>query len=162
MKESNQIKFIEYVKSQKIDYEPEFKWWVNFTLKKRETIISAVNKSHHKKTHKFVIWIPRNAQEAHSIERENGNTLWDDVMAKNMRNTRVAFHMMKSGESAPNGYQIIRCHGILDVKIDSFKRNFRLVAGGHMTEALVSIKYKSVVSRNRVQIALTIAALHDL
>ena len=58
-----------YVKSLQIDDAPEFKWWVNFTLKKREIIISTVNKCHHKQTQKFGIRIPQNAQEAHIIDK---------------------------------------------------------------------------------------------
>ena len=79
-----------------------------------------------------------------------------------MRNIRVAFRIMKRGESAPLGYQFIRCHVIWDVKLDSFKRKSLLVPRGHMTEAPASITYSSVVSRDIVRIALTIAALHDL
>ena len=70
-------------------------------------IISAVNKLHHKKTHKYGIHIPHNALEALSIDKESDNTLWADAMAKEMRNVRVAFRIMKSGQTAPVGYQFI-------------------------------------------------------
>ena len=59
----------------------------------------------------------------------------DNEMAKEMQNFRVEFRIMKSGQKEPVGYQFLRCHGIWDVKLDSFKRKFRLVAGGHMTKA---------------------------
>ena len=81
-------------------------------------IISVVNNRHIKKTHKFGIRIPRNAQEAHAIEKESGNTIWDDAMAKETRNVRVDFRLMKSGKLAPVGYQFIQFNGIWDVKID--------------------------------------------
>ena len=38
-------------------------------MNKREMIISAVNKRHHKKTHKFGIRIPKNVQEALEINK---------------------------------------------------------------------------------------------
>ena len=79
-----------------------------------------------------------------------------------MRNVRVAFRIMKSGQSAPVGYQFLWCHGIWDIKIDCFKQKFRLVAGVHMTEAPASIIYVGVFSRDSVRITLTMAALHDL
>ena len=82
LKESNPVKIAEYVKALQIDDDPKFKWWVNFTLKKRDMIISAINKRHHKRTHKFRIPIPLNAQEAHIIDKDNSNTLWDDSMDK--------------------------------------------------------------------------------
>ena len=46
-----------------------------------------------------------------------------------------------------------------DIKIKNFRQKARLVAGGHMTEAPAAITYGSVVSRETVKIALTLAAL---
>ena len=61
------------------------------------------------------------------------------------------------------GYQEIKCHIIWDVKLgENFRRKARLVAGGHVTETPSSITYSSVVSRDSVRIALTIAALNGL
>ena len=61
LKESDPVEITEYVKALQIYNKPAFKWWVNFTLKNREMIISATNKRHHRRTHKFGIRIPRNA-----------------------------------------------------------------------------------------------------
>eukprot|EP00957_Ditylum_brightwellii_P051691 3919425-Ditylum_brightwellii.AAC.1 len=44
----------------------------------------------------------------------------------------------------------------------NFTRKSRFVAGGHMTETHSSLTYLSVVSRETVKIALTIADLNDL
>ena len=46
--------------------------------------------------------------------------------------------------------------------MEDFRRKARFVAGGHMTEAPSAITYASVVSRETVRIALTLAALNDL
>jgi hypothetical protein len=43
-----------------------------------------------------------------------------------------------------------------------FRRKARLVAGGHKTDAPATLSYASVVSRDTVHIALTIAELNDL
>ena len=52
---------------------------------------------------------------------------------------------------------------IFDVKLgENFRRKARLVGGGHTKTATASITYSSVVSRDSVRIALTIAALNDL
>ena len=59
------------------------------------------------------------------------------------------------------GFQEIGCHIVLDVKMD-FTRKARFVAGGHTTEALTSITYSSVVSRDSVRIGFLIAALNNL
>jgi len=52
---------------------------------------------------------------------------------------------------------------IFDVKMgENFRRKARLVADGHKTDSPATITYSSVVSRDSVRIALTIAALNDL
>ena len=51
---------------------------------------------------------------------------------------------------------------VFNVKMEDFRHMARLVAGGHMTKALATIMYARVVSRERVRIALMIAALNDL
>ena len=58
---------------------------------------------------------------------------------------------------------MIKCHMIFDVKLgENFGRKARLVGGGHMTTAPTSITYSSVVSRDSVRLALTIAAFNGL
>ena len=51
---------------------------------------------------------------------------------------------------------------VFDVKMEDFRQKARLVSGGHMTEAPPTITYASVVSRETVRLALTIASLNDL
>ena len=56
----------------------------------------------------------------------------------------------------------MQCHLVLNIKLEEFRQKARLVAGGHVTKALATILYASVVSRETVRIALMIAALNDL
>ena len=57
----------------------------------------------------------------------------------------------------------MRCHMIFDAKFrENFRCKVRLVAGGHMTDTPNTLTYSSVVSRDSVHIALTIAALNEL
>ena len=80
-----------------------------------------------------------------------------------MKNVRIGFDIKEAGPLVkPVGYQPVRCHIIFDIKLESFKRKARLVAGGHMTETPKTLTYASVVSRESVRIALTLAALNDL
>ncbi len=72
------------------------------------------------------------------------------------------YSLMPDGHVAPNGYQKIPCHMVFDIKMEDFRCKARLVAGGHMTGAPATITYASVVSRETVCLALTIAALNDL
>jgi hypothetical protein len=79
-----------------------------------------------------------------------------------MTKVRVAFKILDDGERVPPTFQQIRCHLVFDLKIENFRRKARLVAGGHMTETPATLTYSSVVSRESVRIALTLAALNDL
>jgi hypothetical protein len=51
---------------------------------------------------------------------------------------------------------------IFDVNMEDFRRNAIFVAGGHTTDNPYVMTYASVVSRESVRIALTLAALNDL
>ena len=163
VKEQLPVEVAEYAVAQSIDSEPAFAWWVPATLKTRTRIVSAVNKRYWKRTHKFGIRVPHSVQEAHAIDRENNNTKWADAIQKEMKNVRVAFEVLdeKPGYRPP-GYQHIKCHLVFDVKMDTYQYKARMVAGGHMTETPASMTYASVVSRDSVRIALTMAALNGL
>ena len=51
---------------------------------------------------------------------------------------------------------------VFDIKMEDFRCKARLVARGHMTKALASIMYASIVLRETIRIALMIATLNDL
>jgi hypothetical protein len=98
------------------------------------------------------------------IDAENGDTLWWDVIIKEMKNVRPAFEKWEGNEKdLPVGYQKIGLHLVFDIKMgENFWRKARLVANGNETGAPPSLTYSSVVSRDSVHIAFTIAALNDL
>jgi hypothetical protein len=110
--------------------EPAFAWWVPFTLKKRTSIIAAVNARYHKRTHKFGIRLPKSVKEAYSINRENDDTLWKDAIQLEINFVRVTFKLLNGKEKVPPTYQYIDCHLVFDVKIENFRRKARFVAGG--------------------------------
>ena len=147
MKESYPVQVAEYAVSAGVDHEPAFNWWVPYTLKKRDRIIAAVNKRYHKRTHKFGFEIPKTVKRALEIDQENGNTLWRDAIAKEMKNVKVAFEPLEEGKDPPIGYQFMECHMVFDVKMEAnFRRKARLVAGGHMVADPAVLTYSSVVS----------------
>jgi hypothetical protein len=162
LKESNPVDVAEYALSRGITDEPAFSWWVPYTLKKRIAIISAVNKRYWKRAHKYGIRVPKSVREAYEIDRENGDSRWTDAIQKEMSNVRIACRILDNEQVIPPGYQYMDCHIVFDVKFDGFKFKARMVAGGHMVETPPFLTYASVVSRETVRIALTIAALHDL
>ena len=171
VRDANPVELAEYAVANKINHEPAFAWWVPYTLKKRNRIISRVKSKYWKTTHKYGIRIPKSPQEAVRLDRENdGNRFWQDAMDKEMKKAKVAYkpkegvtpeEIRKGKVDDMRGYQEIKCNIIFDVKMD-FTRKARYVAGGHMTEAPVAITYSSVVSRDSVRLAFLIAALNDL
>ena len=79
-----------------------------------------------------------------------------------MKNVHIAFKVLDDMEKIPPGYQWMQCHMIFTLKMDQFAHKAWLVPGGHMTYAPAIMTYASVVSRETVHIALTVAALNDL
>ena len=115
------------------------------------------------RTHKYGVRVPKLVRKALEIDKANCNHLWYEALCKEMKNVRPAFEIYEGDIRKLVGYQKIKCHIVWDVKLgENFRRKARLVAGGHMTDAPSSITYSSVVSRESVRIALTIAALNDL
>ena len=147
-----------------ISMDPAFAWWVPFVLKKRNRILAKVKSKYWLRTHKFGICIPKSVEEAKEIDEQNGDTLWWDTICKEMRNVCPAFEVFETQvENIPKDYQFMRCHMIFTVKFgEDFRCKARLVAGGHMTDTPNTLTYSSVVSRDSVRIALTIAALNEL
>ena len=164
MKESYLLQVAEYAVSSHISEEPAFAWWASSVLKKHNRIIAKTKSKYWQKTHKFGIEIPKSVLQARQIDAKSGKTLWWDAICKEMINVRPAFEVFEGGvEQVPSGFQEIKCHMIFDVKIgENFRRKARLVVGGHTTEAPATLTYSSAVSRDSVQIALTIAALNGL
>ena len=162
LKELYPVELAEYSVDQGIDHQPAFCWWVPHVLCKQECIIAVVNKCYHNQTHKFRFEVPKMVKRALEIDHENRNSLWQDAIVLEMEAVHVAFKVMNEGEELLPGYQYMECHLIFDVKLDGFRYKARLVAGGNMTETPAVLTYASVVSRDSVCIALTIATLNDL
>ena len=64
LNESYPVQTAEYSVAAKIAMEPAFAWWVPYTLKKRNLIISKVKSKYWHRTHKYGIRIPKSVEEA--------------------------------------------------------------------------------------------------
>ena len=96
------------------------------------------------------------------MDKRNGNNLLWEAIKKEIKVVRVAFKILEGDEKPLPTAQFMKCHTIFDVKMEDFRRKAILVAGGHMMETPKTLIYASVVSRETVWIALTVAALNDL
>jgi hypothetical protein len=99
-------------------------------------------------------------KQALAIDKNTGTTFWRDAIDKEMKNVSIAFEFIDD-DVVPIGFQQINCHMIFDIKTDLTRKAW-LVAGGHQTDEPDESCYSSVVSRDSVRIAFTIAALNDL
>lgn len=161
LKETNPVDIAEFTKLKGIDDEPAFQWWVPYTLRKKDRIISAVKARVKKKTHMYGVEVPRSVREAYDLDVKNGDTKWRDAISKEMKNVRVAFQILEDGEELDPGRTEVECYMVFVCKMD-FTRKARFVANGAKTPDLVASTYAGVVSRESVRIAFVYAALNDL
>ena len=110
LKHSYPLELAEYAIAQGIDGTPAFSWWVTYVLRKRRRILAAVQSRYHKRSHKFGFEIPKTIKRALEINKEYGNTLWQDAIAKEMANVKVAFKILPDGAKEPVGHQYMDCH----------------------------------------------------
>jgi hypothetical protein len=93
--------------------------------------------------------VPRNHQQAMQLDRENGNTDWQESEALEISQLHGynTFEDLghKSKVRPPEGYKKITLHLVYDVKHDGRKKS-RIVAGGHLTETPTESVYSGVVS----------------
>ena len=161
VKQSYPIEAAEFAVSVGIDKEPAFSWWVPYTLRKRDTIVSAVKARVKRVTHKYGVEIPRTVAEALKLDEINGNTHWRDAIDKEMTNLKVAFDILNEGTPMKPGYSKASGHIVFDVRM-TLERKARWVKDGHKTPEPEMSTYAGVVSRESVRIALTYAALNLL
>jgi hypothetical protein len=168
LKASNPIETAEYAYANRLIDELAFSWWAKQVLRRRNHIISKLKSRYWRTTHKFGIKLPHSVQEALEIDRTTQSPHWREAIEKEMKNVRPAFERWDGTvEEASSGrflvgYQRIKCHMIFDVKMDNLTRKARFVAGGHTTQTPTSLTYSSVVSRESVRIAFTLASLNGL
>jgi hypothetical protein len=162
-KDSYPVEMAEYATENGLALEPAFRWWIPHILKKRDRIISRTKASYWTKTHKYGFEVPKNYSDCVRIDSENKDTLWQDAVRKEMKTVRPAFEIHEGEIKDLIGYQLIDVQFVFDIKLgEDFRRKARLVALGNRTKTPSTLTYSSVVSRDSVRIALTVAALNDL
>ena len=93
----------EFAVAAGIDNEPAFKWWVPYTLRKKQQIISAIKTRVRKVTHKYGVELPKSVEHAKQLDAANGNTFWMDALRKEMNEIGVAIKIQEFGVRAPQG-----------------------------------------------------------
>lgn len=67
--------------------------------------------------YKFRLHVPNSVEEALEIDKERGDTLWQDAINKEMTNVRIAFDK-RSDQKPPPGFQLIPHNIIFEIKMD--------------------------------------------
>ena len=57
---------------------------------------------------KYGVEVPASVNEAKALDAKNGNTLWQDAIAKEMKNNSAAFEKLEEGMPPPVGYKDIK------------------------------------------------------
>jgi hypothetical protein len=94
------------------------------------------------------------------IHRNTGTSFWKDAIEKEMKNVLLAFEFRDDNQMEP-GFRKINWHMVFDVKLDLVRKAW-FVAGGHQTDPPKESVYSSIISRDSVHLAFTIAELNDL
>ena len=105
-------------------------------LKKRLRIIYLINNRNAcylNTTHKFRIEVTESVAQAYALDKNNGNTLWLDVISKEMKDVSPAFSKVDNREIVLIGYQRVKCHMIFEFRMEYFRWKSKLVAVGHVT-----------------------------
>ena len=162
-KDSYPVQLAEYAVENKISELPAFRWWIPYVLKKRDRIIAKTKTCYWEKTHKYGFEVPQNYADCVRIDKENKDTVWQDAVKAEMKTVRPAFEIHPGDPKELIGYQFIGVQFVFDIKLgESFRRKARLVALGNRTKTPPTLTYSSVVSRDSVRIALTVAGLNEL
>ena len=76
---------VEYADANNLLEEPEFKWWANKVLKKKNRKISRVKSRYWRASKKSGIALPNSFEEAYFIDEVNGKTFWRDNIDKELK-----------------------------------------------------------------------------
>ena len=113
--------------------------------------------------------VPKDYNDAMRLDKENGNTHWQDAMDLELTQIHEYKVFKDTGKAQfhngkvviPDGYQKIRVHFVYAVKHDGrFKA--RLVADGHLTKEPVESIYSGVVSLRSLRMVVFLSQLNNL
>ena len=75
VKEASPVELAEYAVANRINQEPAFAWWVSYTLKKQNHIISKVKAKYWRTTHKYSVRLPKTVDKALKIDSNAGGAV---------------------------------------------------------------------------------------
>ncbi|MGL5917965.1 MAG: reverse transcriptase domain-containing protein, partial [Cetobacterium sp.] len=156
-----------YAREKGLLEEPGWKQFKRHA-KRTKTLTRMVNqaKLHSYRTAPFYqhgYLVPRNHEQAMELDRQNGNTKWQDSEYVELSQIvdYSTFNNLGHYVPGPAGYKKITVHLVYAVKHDG-RHKARLVAGGHLTETPLDSVYSSVASIRGIRMVMFLAELNDL
>ena len=112
---------------------------------------------------KFGVQVPLGLKQAARLDKQNGNTLWQDAIDKELKQLSdyKTFKLLDPGEVLGSEYKRIPYHIVFDVKFD-LRRKARLVAGGNRTDPGKEDIYSGVVGIDAVRTGFMLGELNKL
>ena len=147
MKESHPVELAEFSKSCDIYDNPDFAWWVPYTLRKQDIILSKIKARIRKTTQNYGIEMPTNIDHADRLDRENNNILCRNALEKEMTKIGISFEVLVEVHPAPPAWSKVTWHLVWDLKMD-FTRKTRWLLDGHKTPNTIGSTYAYFVSRD--------------
>ena len=101
LKESLPLETAKFAVTRGIDDEPAFKWWVPYTLRRRDRITYDLNKRISRTIHTHDVELQTLVTRDKKPEKKNGNTLWMDAIIREIENLNIAFDILEDGVKIP-------------------------------------------------------------
>jgi Reverse transcriptase (RNA-dependent DNA polymerase) len=110
---------------------------------------------------KYGFEVPRSFKHAMELDKANGNSKWFDAIKTEATQIKDygTFKDIGLGTKVPDGFKLIRCHFVFDVKHDG-RHKARYVAGGHMTDPPLDSVYSGVVTLRSLRLLIFLAELN--
>jgi hypothetical protein len=112
---------------------------------------------------KYGVQVPQNVRQAVELDNQNGNTFWQDAIKAEVKSLAGldVFEFKPADYDCGRDYQKTNLRLIFDVKQD-LRRKARMVAGGHLVDALEHDLYSSCVKPISVKLLHVIAHKQSL
>ena len=136
IKEDDKLTLAKYAQDNDLVNLPGWKWARRLTKNPKKFIqmakIFAAQTKRHGVKYKHGVKVPRNYKEAIKFDQENGNTLWQDAVDREMGQIMdfKTFKPLLKGSKPPSGHTFVPVHLCFDVKFD-LRCKVCLVAGGN-------------------------------
>jgi hypothetical protein len=156
----NPTPLIEYAKLKGLTKHEAWKWTLEYDPDTLEDLRQGfIAKFENTPKYKFGVQIPASIKHALTLDKLNGNNLWEEAIQKEMSQLEEYNTFREPNEEDDlSKYQRIPYHMVFDCKFDG-RRKGRLVAGGNHTIVTSEEVYSGVVGIETVRTILALTAM---